>query len=257
MMINKMPDFYKEQNVFFIGNSYTYYNHLSLMFKGICESVGMTVNVDSITSSGKNFEYMLNESTTEHIEMVYKLSQTDFDYVFIQEQSIRPITAYSTFRTTAEELVDLIHSYCPNAKVILYETWARENGNSFYTENPTYTYKSMQKELCDAYTNVGTDLGLKVSYAGVGFYISHESNNGIQLYQSDLTHPSPAGTYLAALIHASTIYGFNPNKVDYVPSFTITQGGSYKTMPTKAECEALRQIAYNVVFNLDLSILED
>ena len=93
-----------------------------------------------------------------------------------------------------------------------------------------------------------------VSYAGVGFYVSKLRNNKINLYQSDLTHPSGAGTYLAALIHAGIIYGINPRNVSYVPTFKIEASGGNKIQPTAEECEILREVAYDVVYNLDLSI---
>ena len=93
-----------------------------------------------------------------------------------------------------------------------------------------------------------------VSYAGVGFYVSKLRNNKINLYQSDLTHPSGAGTYLTALIHAGIIYGISLRNVSYVPTFKIEASGGNKIQPIAEECEILREVAYDVIYNLDLSM---
>lgn len=254
MLTNEKPDLYKKQSVLFIGNSYTFYNDQYKVFRGICENQGMDIDVQTVVKSAANLGTFTDTSSNEYNTIVNKLQTTDFNYIIVQEQSTKPITAYNSFEADLGKLKELIHRYNPNAKIVLFETWAREEGSNFYKENPEYTYKTAEKALLDAYQNAAKKYDLMVSYAGVGFYVSKLRNNKINLYQSDLTHPSGAGTYLAALIHAGIIYGINPRNVSYVPTFKIEASGGNKIQPTAEECEILREVAYDVVYNLDLSI---
>lgn len=68
--------------------------------------------------------------------------------------------------------------------------------------------------------------------------------------------PGVAGTYLAALIHAGTLFNINPKDVTYVPTFTIEASGGNRIQPTAEDCEALRSVAYDIIYNLDLSVLD-
>ncbi len=254
MLINEKPDLYKRQSVLFIGNSYTFYNDQYRVFKGICENQGMDIDVHMVVKSAGNLGNFVDTTSSEYNKLVDKLQNNDFNYIIVQEQSTKPILAYSSFENNVGRLKELINKYNPNAKIVLFETWAREEGSSFYKNNPEYTYKTAEKALLDAYQKVATKYDLMISYAGVGFYMSKLKDNKVNLYQSDLTHPSGAGTYLAALIHAGIIYGINPKDVSYVPTFDIEANGGNKIQPTEQECEIMRNVAYDVIYNLDLSI---
>jgi len=256
MLLNEIPAIYKYQNVLFLGNSYTYYNSIATMFKGVCESIGMSITVEEIFKGGCSLDQFIND-TEEHQTLISKLSTTKYNYIFIQDQSVRPIHFPDGFKASVNNLTDLIHTYNPDAKVVLFCTWARNEGNDFYTENPGYTYKQMAREIIEEYVEASKDRNLIVSYAGFGFFLSHESNNGITIYQNDNSHPTPSGTYLAALIHAGTIFGINPIDIPYVPQYTVVMGGNNKKMPTSDECVELRKIASQVVLSFDLSLLND
>lgn len=254
LLTNEKPELYKKQNVLFIGNSYTFYNDQYKVFKGICESQGMDIEVQTVVKSAANLGNFLDTTSSEYNKLVEKLQSINFNYIIVQEQSTKPITSYNSFETDIGKLKELIHKHNPNAKIVLFETWAREEGNIFYKENPQYTYKTAEKALLDAYQKAAEKYDLMISYAGVGFYMSKLRNEKVNLYQSDLTHPSGAGTYLAALIHAGIIYGINPKDVSYVPTFKIEASGGNKIQPTAEECEILKNVAYDVIYNLDLSI---
>lgn len=256
MLINEKPEVYKKQNVLFIGNSYTFYNDQYKVFRGICENVGMDINVETVVKSSTSLANVLDINSEEHSKLIGKLQIQDFNYVILQEQSTKPIFSSTVFEVDVKNLADLIHEYNPNAKIVLFETWAREVGSSFYTENPTYDYLSAQKALLDSYKGAADKYGYMISYVGVGFYYEHQRNLGVKLYQTDLTHPSGAGTYLAALIHAGTLFGINPKEVTYVPTFTIEASGGNRIQPTEDDCAILRNVAYDVIYNLDLSMFD-
>lgn len=256
MITKDKPELYKKQNVLFIGNSYTFYNDQYKVFRSICESQGMDINVETVVKSATSLSNVLDVNSEEYSKLIGKLQIKDFNYVIMQEQSTKPIFSRQVFELDVKNLSDLIHEYNPDAKIVLFETWAREVGSSFYTENPTYDYKSAEKALLDSYKGAADKYGYMISYAGVGFYYEHLKNLGMKLYQSDLTHPSGAGTYLAALIHAGTLFGINPKDVTYVPTFTIEASGGNRIQPTAEECALARDIAYDVIYNLDLSVFD-
>ena len=102
---------------------------------------------------------------------------------------------------------------------VLYETWARGPGHSFYTGNdPLFTDPAeMQAEVRDGYDmlkqaiddSVGSDLAL---IAPVGD--AWEVANYEDLHANDLWHAQNRGTLLAALTIYATIYGDKTSDID-------------------------------------------
>ncbi len=96
--------------ILFIGNSYTYYNDLPSIFKSLGESAGYTLDVDSITKGSHKLSQFANPSDDYGKKVEQALTGTKkYDYVVLQEQSIRPITDdspdfYSAVRNLSERI---------------------------------------------------------------------------------------------------------------------------------------------------------
>jgi len=102
------------------------------------------------------------------------------------------------------------------ATPVFYETWGRKAGHetlsTFDWTNETMTWK-----MAAAYAAIGEQLGVDVAYAGLAFYdvYTHHADT-IELYNDDLTHPSYAGSYLAAATLFAKIFATDPTTVNYV-----------------------------------------
>ena len=84
-------------NVLFIGNSYTYYNDMPLLFEQLANSNNKNITVYSITKGSRKLESYTDSSDTVTTALDTLLSQQKFDVCFIQEQSILPASDYSRF----------------------------------------------------------------------------------------------------------------------------------------------------------------
>lgn len=201
-----------EYRVLFIGNSYTYYNDMWDLFTNAGESLGYTITADHVTQGGYYLDQYLNTKDEFGIKMLQCFAKNSYDAVFIQEQSTCAIQNYDRYEAAVKALDDQIRAN--GAKTILYQTWGRQEGS------PTllalgWTNKSMTEDLIAAYDRAADTIGAAVSPVGAAFYDVYTAHSDIELYDPDTTHPSLAGSYLAALCHLATFTGADVREVTY------------------------------------------
>ncbi len=201
-----------DYRVLFIGNSYTYYNDLWDLFTQAGESLGYTITADHVTQGGYYLDQYLNEKDEFGIKMLQCFAKNSYDVVFIQEQSTCPVQDYDRFEAGVKALDEKIRAN--GAKTILYQTWGRQTGS------PTlialgWTNQSMTQDLIAAYNRAAGEIGAMVSPVGAAFYEVYTTHSEIELYDPDTTHPSLAGSYLAALCHLATFTGADVREVTF------------------------------------------
>lgn len=226
-------------SVLFIGNSYTYYHDMpTLIFYGIARAAGYDPNVVSVTCGGYSLEQHADTKNAYGLKVASYLQPKNinmFDYVVMQEQSQRP--AYND-RAPFYDAVRTIgaRAQAVNAKPILYSTWGRRS-DSKDLKSMGLTNESMTWRLAAGYSAIGEELNIPVSHVGLAFYEVYTGSSGIELYDDDATHPSYAGSYLAAMTLFSKMTGIDPTTVDFVGELT------------EAEAAVLKQAAKNAVFD--------
>ncbi len=206
----------QEIDVLFLGNSYTGANNLPSLTAQLATSLGDTINYDSNTPGG----YTLQGHSTNATSL-NKISQGNWDFVVLQEQSQRPSFPPSQVATEvypyAEILVDSIHSSNPCTEPLFYMTWGRENGDQqncqFYT--PICTYDGMQLRLRTSYLEMTNNNQTSVSPVGAAWKYTRDNYPNIDLYTSDGSHPSLAGSYLAACVFYSSMFRSSPEGATY------------------------------------------
>jgi len=72
-------------SVLFLGNSYSSYNNLPQLVQSLSSSAGKTLIIDSNMPGGLSMSGHANNATT-----FSKISQGNWDYVILQEQSQMP-----------------------------------------------------------------------------------------------------------------------------------------------------------------------
>ena len=226
-------------SVLFIGNSYTYYHDMpTQIFDQIARAAGYEPNVISVTCGGYSLEQHADPQNTYGLKVASYLLPKNinmFDFVVMQEQSQRP--AYNN-RAPFYDAVRTISAKAQaiNAKPILYSTWGRRS-DSKDLKSMGLTNESMTWRLAAGYSAIGEELNIPVGHVGLAFYEVYTGNSGIELYDDDATHPSYAGSYLAAMTLFSKMTGIDPTTVDFVGELT------------EAEAAVLKQAAKNAVFN--------
>jgi hypothetical protein len=183
-------------SVLFIGNSYTFVNDLPGTFASLASSLGNHITVDSSAKAG----FLLSQHAVQQ-DTLAKIASKKWDYVVLQEQSQMPLndTGITARLMTpyARQLDSLVHQANPAAKTVLFETWARRDGD----------YAGNQAKIDATYGGLATTLGATVAPVGVAWSSVRRSDPDLQLYSQDGSHPSVQGTYLAACVFCDVICG--------------------------------------------------
>jgi len=137
-----------------------------------------------------------------------------WDVVVIQDFSTRPthIGNLPLFRSDVVDIYAAVRAHSPDAAPVLYETWARGPGHSYYTgTDPEFPGgpAQMQQELRDGYAFARADVDAAfgpgtATVAPVGD--AWENTGWNNLHAGDIYHANSRGTYLAALVIFGTIY---------------------------------------------------
>ena len=201
------------KKVLFLGNSYTYVNNLPQIVADVATSMGDTLIFDSNTPGGYSLSGHLTDSISQS-----KIAEGHWDYIVLQEQSQMPaMQNYSNFFNGAHQLCNYINLYNPCARTMFYMTWGREQGDSFYCASwpPVCTYEGMDSLLHLRYMEIALYNNADVSPVGAVWRYVRQNYPGIVLYQSDGSHPSVAGSYIAACCFYTALFKKDPTLITY------------------------------------------
>lgn len=204
------------KKVLFLGNSYTGVNNLPMVFSNLALSAGDTVVFDSNTPGG----YTLQGHSTNNTSLT-KIEQGDWDFVVLQEQSQLPSFPTGQVETEtfpfAEALNTAIEASNPCAETVFYMTWGRENGDASNcaTWPPVCTYEGMDSLLHRRYMQMAEMNDALASPVGRVWKYIRNNHPEIDLYASDGSHPSQAGTYAAACAFYSVVFRESPTLSTY------------------------------------------
>mmetsp|Transcript_13121 Transcript_13121/g.15919 ORF Transcript_13121/g.15919 Transcript_13121/m.15919 type:complete len:298 (-) Transcript_13121:112-1005(-) len=218
--------------VLFIGNSFTARNQMSKTFYKLARSAGENPVVSTRTiPSSLLAQHLSNSGTLDVIS-----SRNRWHSIVFQEQSAQ--LSFTSYPGTIRSLLgfqELIEGKSDN--MFLFLTWGYLNG-----QYPDFSYVTMQDRLIKGYENVASRLvannkNISVSISPVGrAWLKAFDTFGLKLYTNDGRHPSKIGSFLAALVHYSFIYGKSPFQTDYKP-----------TGVSKNQAKQLKEIA-NITF---------
>lgn len=189
--------------VLFIGNSYTYFNNMPQIFSGLAASAKppQSVETEMVTVGGATLKFLWAGGKPQEA-----LSHGKWDYVVLQEQStlgppkvvngIPQINDPKEFHAAARTIDPEIKKL--GAKPIFYMTWARKDS------------PDKQPLLTDAYSSIGKELHDAVAPVGLAWQNALSARPEVELHIADKSHPTPAGSYLAACVFYSIIFGKSP-----------------------------------------------
>lgn len=193
----------QQKNILFIGNSYTYGNDLPLLVKNLAEANGHSVFVDSHSVGGATFANHASNST-----VMTKIKSKNWDYVIIQGQSQEPAFPDQQVNNSsipgAKRLVDSVYANNFCTEVMFFMTWGRKNGDPQW--GPISTFEGMQQRLYDGYMRIADSCQASVAPVGQVWKSIRNSMPEVELYQSDESHPTLAGSYLAAMTIYSSVF---------------------------------------------------
>ena len=171
----------------FIGNSFTTRNDLPGLLGAIAEAgAGTMIESKVIAAGGASLRRHWNAGASDTI------SDEKWDYVVFQEQSTLPIKNGKRFHENVREFVPVMKE--SGATMVLFMTWARKHE----PEN--------QKLLTDSYDSIGKELAATVAPVGSAWREMLERHDTPELHAEDGSHPTLAGSYLAACVFYTTLF---------------------------------------------------
>ena len=209
--------------VLWVGNSYTYYNDMPSTVRQIAATQKVKLSCTRFLKGGERLSGHLKNQ-----KLLDAIAAGGWDYVILQEQSSAPAMptrqvareVYPAART----LDSLVHVASPDARVIFYMTWGHKNGNRFPIPEypPANSYGTMQERLITSYLEMAYDNDAWCAPVGMAWRRVRAERPDYVLYAQDCFHPGPLGSYLAANVIFTTIYG-KPYQTDCTLDFPAEQ----------------------------------
>lgn len=202
--------------VLFIGNSYTYVNDMPGILSQMAFSTNDVIQTLSSTPGGYTLQLHSSNPTT-----LNAIAAGVWDYTVLQEQSQLPALQDSIVETDvypyAYLLDSLIRDANPCTETVFYRTWGRKNGDlqNCPTWPPVCTYQGMDSLLHLRYRIMTDSFSAIMSPVGMVFRYIRLYNPSLELYDSDESHPSPAGSYAAACSFYTTFLRKDPELITF------------------------------------------
>jgi hypothetical protein len=191
-MPRKGPD---PRRILFIGNSFTARNDLPGMIARLAQARGHAQEHRLISRGGASLRMHWNKGDAPR-----EIEHGRYDVVVLQEQSTLPVKNAERMKENVRLFDAAIRA--AGARTALYMTWSRRQA------------PQSQRAITDAYTSIGQELGALVVPVGVAWHACLGKHEKPDLYDKDGSHPSLAGSYLAACVFLSALYEASPDGID-------------------------------------------
>jgi hypothetical protein len=179
------------RKVLFIGNSFTARNDLPGLISQLAAVRGKTIQHRLISAGGASLRQHWNAG-----EARQAIQEGQYDHVVLQEQSTLPVKNAGRMHESVRLFDAAIKA--AGAKTILYLTWARRHA------------LASQQAITDAYTSIGRELGATVVPVGLAWQRFLGEHDQPVLHDRDESHPTLAGSYLAACVFLAVLFKENP-----------------------------------------------
>ena len=204
----------------FIGNSFFYYNNgihsqVSNMIRAGAPGHAFRATMATISGSGIDWHdvdsYFRPNAVGRYTfdgnnNVVFNKLDKLFEVAIIMDCSQCPIhpELSKVFEAHVQRNAQTIRKH--GAEPVLFMSWA-------YSDKP-----EMTAQLAEAYTRAGNEHKALVIPAGLAFARSIAKRPGLNLYEADKRHPSPAGSYLAAATIYAVLIGKSPAGLKFIAS---------------------------------------
>jgi len=217
------------KSVLFLGNSYTDVNNLPQLTYNVASSAGDTLIYDSNTPGG----YTLQGHSSNQTSLT-KIAQGNWDFVVLQDQSQRPSFPMSQVAVEVFPYAHILDStikannHCGNS--MFYMTWGRKNGDSYNCAAwpPVCTYNGMDSLLHMRYMMMADSNNAVVSPVSAVWKYIRQNYPLIELYDMDESHPSLAGSYVAACCFYTAIFRKDPTQISFNTTLNSTDAANIR-----------------------------
>jgi hypothetical protein len=178
-------------NVLFIGNSFTARNDLPGLIARLAAARGHHLDHRLVSAGGASLRTHWNAG-----HALAAIRGGRHGAVVLQEQSTLPVKNPARMHENVRLFDEVIRG--AGAKTVLYMTWARRHA------------PESQRAIADAYTAIGRELGATVAPVGTAWQQFLGKHDQPVLHDKDESHPTPAGSYLAACVFLAVLFKEDP-----------------------------------------------
>jgi hypothetical protein len=177
--------------ILFIGNSFTARNDLPSLIVQLAAARNKKIEHRLISAGGASLRMHWNAGNAPKA-----IKDGHYDYVVLQEQSTLPIKNAKRMHENVRLFDEAIKA--AGAKTVLYMTWARQHS------------PESQQAITEVYSSIGRELGAMVIPVGSVWQEFLRKHDEPVLHDKDQSHPTLAGSYLAACVFLSVLVKESP-----------------------------------------------
>ena len=171
----------RKLSVLFVGNSFTSRNDVPALVGNLATAAGLDFRHSLISAGGASLRRHWNGA-----EARPAIEQGGYDYVVLQEQSTLPVKNAQRMHENVRLFDNAIRA--AGARTALFMTWARRHE------------PQNQRKIARAYTEIADELGATLLPAGLAWEVCLRFGHAPVLYDRDGSHPTLAGSHLAACV---------------------------------------------------------
>jgi hypothetical protein len=187
------PNANQFSRILFIGNSYTTRNQLPRLLVDLAATAEQPTQVEvaTIFAGGASLRRHWNAGTAQKT-----LVTSTWDYVVLQEQSTLPVKNPQRYHENVRLFAAEIAKH--GAKIALYLTWSRQQA------------PQTQAQITRAVEDIAAKIGARVVPVGPAWHAAVREDPSLVLYEDDGSHPTVAGSYLAACVFLVSLFDQRP-----------------------------------------------
>jgi hypothetical protein len=188
------PNANQFSRILFIGNSYTTRNQLPRLLVDLAATAEQPTQVEvaTIFAGGASLRRHWNAGTAQKA-----LATSTWDYVVLQEQSTLPVKNPQRYHENVRLFAAEIAKH--GAKIALYLTWSRQQ------------VPHTQDQITRAVEDIAVEIGARVVPVGPAWHAAMREDPSLMLYEDDGSHPTAAGSYLAACVFLVRLFDQRPH----------------------------------------------
>lgn len=208
----------KPSRILFIGNSYTSRNQLPRLLADLAAAAEhpRRVEFELIFAGGASLKRHWNAGIAQD-----RLARSSWNYVVLQEQSTLPVKNPLRYHDNVRLFAAEIARH--GAKPVLYLTWARQQA------------PDTQDRITRAVEEIGAEINALVVPVGSAWRSIIAEHSDIALYTDDGSHPTAAGSYLAACVFLASLFGEAPRGFSVSDALRLDRGVAARLHSVAAE----------------------
>ena len=193
--------------ILYIGNRYTSRNQLPRLVADLAAAAAhrRRVEFELIFAGGASLKRHWNAGIARE-----KLARLSWNYVVLQEQSTLPLKNPARYHENVRLFVPEI-ARC-GARPALYLTWPRQQA------------PDTQDRITSAVEEIAAEVGALVVPVGPAWRTVMVRHSDLLLYTDDGSHPTAAGSYLAACVFLASLFGEAPRGFSVSDALRLDRG---------------------------------